>query len=194
MNAITPWFVLQTKPRFEKKVKRSLTRKGYECFLPTYQQRRRWSDRTIVIELPLFSTYIFCRLNSSAIGKAVSTPGISRIVRFGGHPAEIPADELETLQLLAQSNLLYEPWGYISSGTLVQVETGPLAGVEGIICSSDDKRRLVIPVTLLQRSVAVHLDDNTVVSTVSVARDSSPAVRENVDAGIAPSLKAGLLP
>jgi transcription antitermination factor NusG len=164
MSNITPWFVLQTLPNGERKVERSLSQKGYECLLPTYWRKRRWSDRTVTIELPLFPRYIFCRFNSSAIGKAVSTPGVSKIVSFGGRPAGVSASEIEALQLLASSDLLREPWAYIPSGTPVKVETGPLAGVEGIICPGDDKRQLIISVTLLQRSVAIQLGEGTIVS------------------------------
>jgi transcription antitermination factor NusG len=97
--------------------------------------------------------------------KAITTQGVTRIVRFGGKPAEIAVEEIEALQILAQSYCLKEPWKYLADGTKVIVETGPLAGVRGVICQSDNKRRLVISVTLLQRSVAIQLDEGTVVAT-----------------------------
>jgi transcription antitermination factor NusG len=166
MNAMTPWFALQTEPKNEKSVERLLSQKGYVCFLPTYRQKRRWSARTVTLELPLFPRYVFCQFNSSAFGKAVSTRGVLRVVGFGGKPAEIPAEEIKALQLLAQSDVLREPWAYIPEGTLVQVETGPLAGAHGVVCSTEDKLRLAVSVTLLQRSVAVQLDENTVLSVI----------------------------
>jgi len=166
MNTVNPWFALQTKPRNEKQVERLLTHKGYECFSPMYRQRRQWSDRVVEVELPLFPMYVFCRFNSSVLGKAISTPGVTRIVGFGGQPAEVGPEEIEALQLIAQSPLLREPWTYMPNGTLVQVETGPLTGVRGIISLCEDKRRLVISVSLLQRSVAIQLDETTVVTVI----------------------------
>jgi transcription antitermination factor NusG len=166
MDATQPWFALQTKPRSEKKIDYLLQQKGYESFTPTYRRRRRWADRTVEIELPLLPMYVFCRLNSSAMGKAVTTPGVVRIVGFGGKPAEILMEEINALQLLARSPLLREPWRYLPDGTMVLVETGPLAGTRGIISHDDNCRRLIISVTLLQRSVAIQLDENTVVSTI----------------------------
>src|SRR5215475_1004768 len=126
MNMAITWFALQTKPKNEKQVERLLAQKGYECCLPIYRQKRRWSDRVIEVELPLFPLYIFCRFNSAAIGKAIATPGVTRIVGFGGQPAEVEVEEIEALQLLGRSRLLREPWSYIPDGTLVKVETGPL--------------------------------------------------------------------
>jgi transcription antitermination factor NusG len=168
MNTAQQWFALQTKPRSEKKVDYALRQKGYECLTPTYRQKRKWSDRTVEIELPLFPTYVFCRLGPSVLGKAISTSGVVKIVGFNGKPAEISVEEIDALQLLMQSNLLREPWKYLSHGTQVQVETGPLAGVQGIIYADDDnKQRLIISVTLLQRSVAIQLDSDTIISVAA---------------------------
>src|ERR1700741_1080999 len=109
MNTEIPWFALQTLPRNEKQVERLLIYKGYECCLPMYRQKRWWSDRVVEVELPLFPMYVFCRFVSSSIGKAISTPGVTRIVGFGGQPAEVRVGEIEALQLLCQSGLLREP-------------------------------------------------------------------------------------
>lgn len=176
MNAMTHWFALQTRPRSEKQVQRLLTHKEYDSLLPTYRQKRRWSDRNVEIELPLFPTYLFCRFNSSALGKVISTPGVIRIVGIRGEPAEVNPEEINALQLLTQSNLLREPWVFIPDGTLVQVETGPLAGAQGIFCSGKDRGRLVISVVLLQRSIAVHLDEKTLVSVIESPKEDQAII------------------
>jgi transcription antitermination factor NusG len=172
MNTSYPWIALQTKPKNEKKVDQLLREKGYQCLTPTYRLKRRWSDRTVEVELPLFPGYVFCHLSSSVLAKAVSTRGVIRVVGFGGEPAEVTAAEIDGLRLLARSSLLREPWKYLPQGTLVLVETGPLAGAEGIINVDGSKRQLVISVTLLQRSVAVHLDEDTVISVIADQRES----------------------
>jgi transcription antitermination factor NusG len=172
MDAEQPWFALQTRPRNEKKVDYLLRQKGYECLTPTYRHRRKRSDRTVEIDLPLFPTYVFCRLSSSALGKAISTPGVIRIVGFGGMSAEVAVEEIEALQRLMQSELLREPWKYLPDGTLVLVETGPLTGVRGTIHQEEKNRRFIISITLLQRSVAIQLDENTIVSIVPKLKES----------------------
>jgi transcription termination/antitermination protein NusG len=174
MNIVTPWYVLQTRPQHEKQVERLLTQKGYECLLPTYRRKRRWSDRVVESDLPLFPSYIFCRFNSDVMGKAISTPGVSRIVGFGGKPGEIELDEIEALRLLSKSDVLREPWAFIPQGSKIQVETGPLAGVKGVICPGPDKSRLVISIMLLQRSTAVILDEDTVISVFGESKKMKP--------------------
>jgi transcription antitermination factor NusG len=161
-----PWFALQTMPKNERKVERLLKQKGYDCFTPIYRSKRKWSDRTVVIDFPLFPGYVFCRFNHSAMGKAISTQGVTRIVGFGGTPAEVAREEVEALQLLARSDFLRQPWKYLPDGTRVLVETGPLAGVQGVIGAGENKKQLVISITLLQRSVAIQLDEDTVFSVI----------------------------
>src|SRR5215510_4759077 len=148
MNTKFPWFALQTKPRNEKQVERLLTNKGYECCLPIYRQKRRWSDRVIEIDLPLFPMYIFCRFSPSAVGKAISTPGVTRIVGFGGQYAEVELEEIKALQLLGQSDLLREPWAYIPDGSLVQVGTDPLTGAQVFVFTREDNLRIVTSVSI----------------------------------------------
>src|SRR5262245_5569889 len=106
MDTAQPWFALQTRPRNEKKVDYLLRQKGYDCLTPTYRLRRKWSDRTIEVELPLYPRYVFCCLGPSAMGRAISTSGVIKIVGFNGRPAEVAAEEIESLQILMQSNLL----------------------------------------------------------------------------------------
>ena len=185
MSDAQAWFALQTMPRNEKKIDYLLRQKGYECLTPLYRQKRKWSDRTVEVDLPLFPMYVFCYLSPSILGKVIATQGVNRIVGFGGKPTEIAAEEIEALRLLGQSDLLREPWNYLPNGTSVLVETGPLAGVQGIICADENKRQLIISVTLLQRSVAVQLNADTVISVIEdfsgsrsgVSGESYPAVK-----------------
>lgn len=164
------WFAVQTRPMCEQRVKSSLIQKGYQCLVPMYRQMRKWCYRSVEIDLPLFPMYVFCCATPSLVGKAIATQGVTRIVAFGGRPAEIETAEIEALQRLAQSDLVREPWMYLPNGTTIQVETGPLAGIRGKYCSSDNKHRVVINVTILQQSVAAQLDENTVISVIEAHR------------------------
>jgi len=163
---MSPWFVLQTKPKSERKVERLLIKKGYECFAPTYRSKRQWSDRIVEIDVPLFPGYVFCHLNKSEFREVLLTEGVIRMVKFGRKPAEVVIEEIEALRLLAGSNLSQESWHYHPYGTLVLVKSGPLAGVQGIITTNEKRKQLILSVTSLQRSIAVHLDESTIISVV----------------------------
>jgi transcription antitermination factor NusG len=65
---------------------------------------------------------------------------------------------MEAIRMVINSGLAARPWPFIHQGDKVRVERGPLLGVEGVVTSADDKERLVVSVSLLQRSIAVEMD------------------------------------
>lgn len=172
MNTCGSWFALHTKSRYELAVTELLRAKGYECFLPTYPQTKVGSDRVVGIQLPLFPSYLFCRFDprvSSGMGKVLTTQGVRRILSFGGKPVAVNEGEIEALQALMQAALPREPWKSIPVGTRVRIESGPLAGVEGIrLCHSVD-HKVLLSVSIMQRSVAVSLRHDVAVTVIDDA-------------------------
>ncbi len=170
--ATTPgfsWFALNTRLRYEEFVAKHLSSKGYETLLPTYQCRRRWSDRVKKFDLPLFPGYLFCRFDSMNRLPILTTPGLIQIVGFGKTPVPVDDSEIAAIQRTVGSDLEREPWPYLQVGERVRVECGVLRGVEGILLNIKGGHRLILSVTLLQRSVAVEVSSDWVV----------PAARKN---------------
>jgi transcription antitermination factor NusG len=158
-----PWYALQVRPRFEKKIAATLVDKGIEGFLPLYRQRSRWSDRIKEVHLPLFSGYLFCRLDMNNRLPILITPGVMQIVGIGKTPHPVEENEIMALQAIVLSGLQAEPRSYLNVGEKVRIEIGPLAGLEGVLLSLKGSYRLVVSVNLLQRSVSVEIDESWVV-------------------------------
>lgn len=152
------WFALNTRFRYEDYVAKQLTVKGYETLLPVYRSRRRWSDRIKNVELPLFPGYLFCRFDANDRLPILTTPGMIQVVGFGKTPVPVEDAEIVSIQRAINSDLAREPWPYLHIGEKVRVECGALQGVEGILLSVKGGHRLVLSVTLLQRSVAVEVN------------------------------------
>jgi transcriptional antiterminator NusG len=157
------WYALRVRPRFEKMIASALLLKGYEGFLPLYVRRSRWSDRIKEIKLPLFPGYLFCRFDVNKRLPILITPGIIQIVGIGKVPHPVDNDEIEALQSIVISGFQVEPRAYLNVGQKVRIELGPLAGVEGILTATKGSSRLVVSVSLLQRSVSVEIDESWVV-------------------------------
>jgi transcription antitermination factor NusG len=153
-----PWFAVQTKSRHEKVAAWALHNKGYEEFLPLYRSRRRWSDRVKELDIPLFSGYVFCRFDPEERLPVLTSPGVLSIVGMGKTPAPVTEAEIAALQVVVESGLKAEPWPFLKVGQAVRIDWGPLAGLEGILTGLKNRQRLVVSVTLLQRSVAVEID------------------------------------
>lgn len=159
-----PWFALQVRARYEHGVADHLDGKGYELFLPLYKCRKRWSDRVKEVEAPLFPGYLFCRLNPQDRLPILKTPGVIQIVGCNRTPTAVDEQEIQAIQRMLVSGIPNQPWPFLATGDRVRIESGPLSGLEGILVEFKGNHRLVLSVTLLQRSVAVEIDSAFVTS------------------------------
>ena len=157
-----PWFALQIRMRHEMNVADHLQGKNYEWFLPLCKARRRWSDRVKEVSSPLFPGYLFCRFNPHDRLPILKTPGVTQIVGYNHVPIPVDEHEIEAIRRLIASGLPNFPCAFLQLGSKVRIETGALRGLEGILTELKGKRRLVLSITLLQRSVAVEIDSDAV--------------------------------
>jgi transcription antitermination factor NusG len=153
----TAWFALSVTPRKEKVTARTLRALGYEDFLPLYSVKRRWSDRIKTVEFPLFPGYVFSRFDPNVRLPILKIATVSHVVGPGNKPEPVNESEIFALQTVCQSGLQAVPCPYLTVGSKVLIHDGPLSGLEGILVR-DKQTRLVLSVSLLQRSVAVEID------------------------------------
>jgi transcription antitermination factor NusG len=152
------WFALRVRSNYERIASTHLRERGFEDFSPSYQVQRRWSDRTKTMEQFLFPGYVFSRLNPHDRLHVVTVPGVVGLVGFGKMPTAIPDQEIESIRTMLRSGLLMKPWPFLEVGQRVLIERGPLAGVEGILQDVKGRFRLVVSISLLQRSVSAEID------------------------------------
>ena len=152
------WYALRTKSNFERNCAFSLSQKGFETFLPLYKSRRRRWDRSVDLEVPLFAGYLFCRFDFNCRLPILTSPGVVHIVGGGTRPEPVPEAEINTVRAIVDSQLRAEPWPFLQIGQQVKITAGPLCGAEGILCGAKGRHRLVVSITLLQRSVAAEID------------------------------------
>jgi transcription antitermination factor NusG len=164
------WFALNVKPHHEKAVAHCLQCKGLESYLPLYKARRKWSDRVQSVELPLFPRYVFCRFDYWCRLPVLVVPGVRSIVGFGGDPISISESEIGHIQSILSSGLPTQPWPFIRVGQPVRIQRGSLAGLEGILLREKDTLRVVVSVELLQRSVAVEIDRDSLCGVYETRR------------------------
>ena len=151
------WFAAYTRPRHEQRVAAQLAERQIASFLPTYKSARRWKDRRKLLELPLFPSYLFVQMKSENRLELLRLPGMVGLVCFQGKPAPVATVEIENLRLAG--TLAVRPHPFLRAGRKVRIRSGSLAGVEGIFVRKRDTARLVLSISLLQRSVAVEIDD-----------------------------------
>jgi len=151
------WYAAYTHANHEKKAATHLLQRGIEHFLPTYTSIRRWKDRRVRLEMPLFPGYVFVQVAPSDFLPVLHTPGIAYVVSFNGQPAALPAEQIHQLRH-GLSQMRVEPHRFVAAGRRVRILSGPLQGAEGILMRVKNTCRVVLSVKLIQRSVAVEVD------------------------------------
>lgn len=157
-DANLAWYALQVRSRKENYVASHILGQGFECLLPTYKSFRQWSDRKKELEQPLFPGYLFSRFDFQNRRPLVTTPGVLQILGNGRVGIPVSDDEISALRLAVSSGMPKQPWPYLEVGQRVRVNYGTLTGLEGILVNVKGNHRVVLSVTLLQRSVAMEVD------------------------------------
>ena len=157
------WYVLYTRPNFEKMINKNLIEQGLHTYLPLKKGLRYWNDREVWIETPLFSSYIFIKTSLKEKDKVFSTDGIIKYVRFGSQLAFIKGDEIERIKQLClyQGNVNIEFENNIA-GRKVEICSGVLKGLKGVLSGFDNKRRVHIHIKGLNCFANVKIDLNSV--------------------------------
>ena len=156
------WFALSVTVRHEKTVSQILRNKGFETFLPLYTRRHQYARRVREFEMPLFPGYLFCHLDPRARLPILTTPGVLRMVGAGKLPIPVESSEILSLKTAVDAGLPMTPHPFWQSGQRGRITVGPLAGVQGLIVKVRNSVRLILSVTLLQRSVLLEVDADCV--------------------------------
>jgi transcription antitermination factor NusG len=162
LNPGFEWFAVRVRTRAESSVSDFLRNRGYDTLCPTYQERRQYSDRIKTLEAALFPGYLFCQMDRNDRLPVLTAPGVETIVGFGREPFPVDPMEIVAVQAVMRSGLLARPHPFLRIGQKVRVATGPLASLEGILIATKSEHRLVVSVSLLQRSIAAEIDSSQV--------------------------------
>ena len=158
-NILPRWYAAYTCANREKRVSDQLLVRRVEHFVPTYGSERRWKDRQVMLQLPLFPGYVFVRIAMRDRFRVVQVPGVAWLVSFNGSPAPLPDEQIAALQSGLASGMKAEPYPFLPTGCRVRIKNGPLGGLTGILLRFQAKSRVVISVELLRQSVAVDVFD-----------------------------------
>ena len=152
------WFAVYTTPRHEKHISEILTERQIETFLPLYQTNRQWQkSRPVVLDLPLFPTYVFVRIARQSRVAILGTPGVLSIVGSSKEAWPLPDFEIDALRSGLRERKI-EPHPYLVVGERVRIMAGVMAGVECVLVRKKNDLRVVLSLDTIMRSVAVEVN------------------------------------
>jgi len=139
----SPWQVLHVIANHEKRVAQHLSVRSVEHYLPLYTERSKWTDRSVLLDRPLFTGYVFVRFSPYAKFPVVSTPGVIRLL--GEYESDtVSAEEIDRIRIGLASGCLLRPHSHVSVGTPVRVRSGVFEGVEGVVTEFRHQCRVII--------------------------------------------------
>jgi transcription antitermination factor NusG len=156
--AETRWYAAYTCANHEKRIAEQLHVRGVEFFLPLYDTVRRWKDRRVRMQFPLFPGYIFVHTPLGHQLRILQVPGVVRLVGFGSIPTPLPDEQIESLRYALVQKVGTTPHPYLTVGRHVRIISGSLAGLTGILLRNKSSYRVVLSLELIMRSVAVEVD------------------------------------
>jgi transcriptional antiterminator RfaH len=128
------WYVVYTKPKWEKKVADKLNQLGIECYCPLITQIKQWSDRKKKIEIPLFNSYVFVQLPDSDRNLVFQVQGVVRYLFWLGKPAIVKDQEIEIIRTSLKSpNLKDVSVSSIQVGDKIKLESGAFSNQNAVV-------------------------------------------------------------
>ncbi|SEG18906.1 Transcription antitermination factor NusG [Flavobacterium urumqiense] len=143
------WYVVYTKPKWERKVAEQLEKIGIECYCPLITVTRQWSDRKKKIEVPLFNSYVFVHLAESDRNLVFNSAGAVRYLFWLGKPAIVKEEEIDVIK-----QWLHTPDAYdvslttVQVGDSIEVESGPFSKQKAIVQEVNKTHYILVLETL----------------------------------------------
>lgn len=157
------WYAVYTRPRFEKQVLKGLLDQGIEAYLPLIKTMRQWSDRKKMVEVPLFSSYVFVHIDRSLYDPVLQTHGVVKYISFEGKAATIPSEQIDNLKIIVDSNEKIETtWEKRKKGDQVMVTAGSLKGLRGELITEGDRKKVLVRIQGIDQNLTVEVHSSLI--------------------------------
>lgn len=151
------WYIIYTRPRYEKRVQERLNQSNIECFLPQHRVLKIWHDRKKYINQPLFPSYIFVFLKDlKEYYYGFDVDGSLGYVKIGKEVAKVRESIISSIKMIQNSGLEIVVTDFcFSSGQKLKVPSGALSGMECEFVNYKNKKMGLIRV--LQHNILISL-------------------------------------
>jgi transcriptional antiterminator RfaH len=119
---------------------------------------RQWSDRKKMVEIPLFSSYVFVNIERKHYDQVLQTFGAVKYISFEGKAATIPPEQIDQLKIIVNSNEKIETiWETRRKGDRVMVTSGSLKGLKGELITDGDRKKVLVRIDSIDQNLTVEV-------------------------------------
>ncbi len=152
------WYAIRVRSRAEKKVFADFCNQGFDASLPLIKVVRKWSDRQKEIKIPLFSGYVFVKIDFSAHRFIVlGTNSVVNFVGMNGKCSPIPHDQMYWLDHLHDLENVLQV-SKCPNGSPAIVTSGPLTGLTGRVIQEKSRYRLTVWFDTIMQGLSIDVD------------------------------------
>jgi transcriptional antiterminator RfaH len=127
------WYAVNTKSHREASACTSLERHGVEVFLPMLRERKVLRGTCRPTTSPLFPGYLFANFDMSRQFRAVTyAHGVKKVVTFGSGPSVVDESIIQAIRSQTTNGVIELSADRFSPGQVVQIQDGPLCGLEAV--------------------------------------------------------------
>lgn len=150
------WMVLHTRSRQEKATADVVGAAGGTPYLPLHRRVMYYGHRKRVVEVPLFSCYLFLWGLPDHAYTAVSAKRVAQIIQVPDQVAF--ARDLAQVRAAIDAGAVLGPYRYLTTGRRARVTAGPFWGIEGIIEGHARNERLILRIHAIGRALSLEID------------------------------------
>ena len=156
------WHALYVRSRSEKKVLSQLVEMGVEAYLPLITVVRKWSDRRMKVQEPLFKSYVFVRSNNKQYIPILNVYGVVRFVCFEREAVVVPENQIVAIKKFVSDYENGEEFKMqndeeLKVGQKVRIINGPMKGLVGRLDTIRNKRHLIVYIDVVGQYIPVHI-------------------------------------
>ena len=156
------WHALYVRSRSEKKVLAQLIDMGVEAYLPLITVVRKWSDRRMKVQEPLFKSYVFVRSNNKQYIPILNVYGVVRFVTFEREAVVVPENQIVAIKKFVSDYENGEEFKMqndeeLKVGQKVRIINGPMKGLVGRLDTICNKRHLIVYIDVVGQYIPVHI-------------------------------------
>ncbi len=157
---IGDWWVVHTKARQEKALAGDLDKRGIGCFLPLVRAMHRHGGRKVLVQLPLFPSYLFMCGGEAERYSVLMTHRAATVIPVADQ--EQLKRELRQIHLVITSEEPVDLFPGLKAGCRCRIVRGSLRGIEGVVVRRRDVCRVYLNVEVLGQSAEAEVDPSSV--------------------------------
>ncbi|MEQ7799377.1 UpxY family transcription antiterminator [Pedobacter sp. ASV1-7] len=140
------WLVVYTRPRWEKKVDKLLKSMDIKSYCPLKKSTNQWSDRKKIVEVPLFSGYVFVWINEREEYKVKQTLGVLNFIYYMAKPAVIRDSVIEKIEqfLTTETDCEIISSKELNAGDRIRIKSGIFYNQEGTVIKVNGRNVLMV--------------------------------------------------